>query len=91
MTRLASTLPSDTKYTRVVLASGEALIRTPLKDLLAELDPERFWQVHRGTVVRCDAVATALRDDAGKVTLTLRGHADRLTVSRLYAHRFKPM
>ena len=60
-------------------------------ELLPQLDPERFWQVHRGTVVRCDAVATALRDDAGKVTLTLRGHADRLTVSRLYAHRFKPM
>src|SRR4029453_10389336 len=48
---------SDTKYTRVVLASGEALIRTPLKDLLSELDPERFWQVHRGTIVNLDAVS----------------------------------
>jgi DNA-binding LytR/AlgR family response regulator len=79
------------KYVRVVTAEREHLIRTSLRELLPQLDPERFWQVHRGTVVRCDAVATALRDDAGKVTLTLRGHADRLTVSRLYAHRFKPM
>ncbi len=79
------------KYVRVITAEREHLIRTSLRELLPQLDPERFWQVHRGTVVRCDAVATALRDDAGKVTLTLRGHADRLTVSRLYAHRFKPM
>ena len=77
------------KYVRVITAEREHLIRTSLRELLPQLDPERFWQVHRGTVVRCDAVATALRDDAGKVTLTLRGHADRLTVSRLYAHRFQ--
>jgi DNA-binding LytR/AlgR family response regulator len=79
------------KYVRVITAEGEHLIRTSLRELLPQLDPERFWQVHRGTVVRCDAIATALRDEAGKVTLTLRGHAERLTVSRLYAHRFKPM
>ncbi len=79
------------KYVRVITAEREHLIRTSLRELLPQLDPERFWQVHRGTVVRCDAIATALRDEAGKVTLTLRGHDDRLTVSRLYAHRFKPM
>ncbi len=79
------------KYVRVITAKREHLIRTSLRELLPQLDPERFWQVHRGTVVRCDAIATALRDEAGKVTLTLRGHGDRLTVSRLYAHRFKPM
>ena len=79
------------KYVRVITAEREYLIRTALRELLPQLDPERFWQVHRGTVVRCDAIATALRDEAGKVTLTLRGHADRLAVSRLYAHRFKPM
>ncbi len=79
------------KYVRVITAEREHLIRTSLRELLPQLDPERFWQVHRGTVVRCDAIATALRDEAGKVTLTLRGHGDRLTVSRLYAHRFKPM
>ncbi len=79
------------KYVRVVTAEREHLIRTSLRELLPQLDPDRFWQVHRGTVVRCDAIATALRDEAGKVTLTLRGHPDRLSVSRLYAHRFKPM
>ena len=79
------------KYVRVITAEREHLIRTSLRELLPQLDPERFWQVHRGTVVRCDAIATALRDDAGKVTLTLRGLPDRLAVSRLYAHRFRPM
>ncbi len=79
------------KYVRVITAEREHLIRTSLRELLPQLDPERFWQVHRGTVVRCDAIATAMRDEAGKVTLTLRGLPDRLAVSRLYAHRFKPM
>lgn len=79
------------KYVRVITTEREHLIRTSLRELLPQLDPDRFWQVHRGTVVRSDAIATALRDEAGKITLTLRGHADRLTVSRLYAHRFKPM
>jgi len=55
------------------------------------LDPERFWQIHRGTVVRADAVETALRDETGKVTLMLRGRPERLHVSRLYSHLFKPM
>ena len=55
------------------------------------LDPQQFWQVHRGTVVRADAVAMATRDEAGKLTLSLRGHADRLAVSRLYGHLFKAM
>lgn len=79
------------KYVRVITTEREHLIRTSLRELLPQLDPDRFWQVHRGTVVRSDAIATALRDEAGKITLTLRGHGDRLTVSRLYAHRFKPM
>ena len=79
------------KYVRVVTAEREHLIRTSLRELLPQLDAERFWQVHRGIVVRCDAIDTAQRDEAGKVTLVLRGHPDRLPVSRLYAHRFKPM
>ena len=53
---------ADTKYTRVVMASGEALIRTPLKELLAELDPEKLWQIHRGTIVNLDGVAGVLRE-----------------------------
>ncbi len=79
------------KYVRVITAEREHLIRTSLRELLPQLDPDRFWQVHRGTVVRADAIASALRDESGKLTLTLRGHGDKLTVSRLYAHRFKPM
>ena len=79
------------KYVRVITTERELLIRTSLRELLPQLDPDRFWQVHRGTVVRADAIASAWRDESGKLTLTLRGHADKLSVSRLYAHRFKPM
>ena len=61
------------------------------QSLLPQLDASRFWQIHRGTVVRCDAIATATREESGRVTLTLRDHPDRLTVSRLYAHLFKAM
>ncbi|WP_454722758.1 MULTISPECIES: LytR/AlgR family response regulator transcription factor [Cupriavidus] len=82
---------ADDKYVRVVTAAGQHWIRLPLRELQARLDPQAFWQVHRGTIVRADAIATATRDDAGKVTLTLRGCADRLGVSRLYADRFRGM
>ena len=79
------------KYVRLVTAEREHLIRISLRELLPQLDMQRFWQIHRGTVVRADAIATAVRDEAGKITLTLRGHADKLGVSRLYAHLFKAM
>lgn len=79
------------KYVRVVCADGEVLIRTPLKDLLPQLDPQLFWQVHRGTVVRATAVDSVHRDEAGKLHLALRGRGERLPVSRLYAHLFKAM
>ncbi len=79
------------KYVRVVTATREYLVRQSLRDLLPRLDPQQFWQVHRGTVVRADAIATAVRDESGKVALTLRGHADKLVASRLYAHLFKAM
>ena len=79
------------KYVRVVCADGEVLIRTPLKDLLPQLEPQLFWQVHRGTVVRATAVDSVLRDEAGKLHLVLRGRKEKLPVSRLYAHLFKAM
>ncbi len=79
------------KYLRVITAESEHLIRTSLRELLPQLDPQRFWQIHRGTVVRADAIASALRDETGKLTIGLTGHPDRLSVSRLYAHRFKAM
>jgi DNA-binding LytR/AlgR family response regulator len=79
------------KYVRVLTADHEYLVRTPLRELLPRLDPALFWQVHRGTVVRADAVESVTRDDAGKLHLRLRRRPERLPVSRLYAHRFKPM
>ena len=79
------------KYVRLVTPEREHLIRISLRELLPQLDLQRFWQIHRGTVVRADAVATAVRDESGKLTLSLRGHADKLAVSRLYAHLFKAM
>lgn len=79
------------KYVRVVTAERELLIRTPLRELLPQLDPQRWWQVHRGLVVQARAIATAVREPSGKVTLTLRSRPETLVASRLHAHRFKPM
>ncbi len=82
---------SDTKYTRVVLASGEALIRTPLKDLLTDLDPKQFWQVHRGTIVNLDAVSGVLREDAERQFILLKHRQEKLPISRQFTHLFKQM
>ncbi|HVF64646.1 MAG TPA: LytTR family DNA-binding domain-containing protein [Casimicrobiaceae bacterium] len=82
---------ANDKYTSVFTAEGEALIRTPLKDLVDQLDPDRFWQVHRGTVVNLACVASTSRDFAGRMTIGLRNRSERLAVSRAYAHRFKQM
>ena len=79
------------KYVRVVTAAREHLIRTSLRELIPQLDPQRFWQVHRSTVVRADAIATATRDESGKVHLRLRGRDETIVASRLYAHLFKGM
>ena len=79
------------KYVRVVTDKSEALIRMSLRELLPRLQADRFWQIHRGTVVRADAIATATRDDSGKVFLTLRQRPERLVASRLYAHLFRGM
>jgi len=83
---------SDLKYTRVVTAGGESLIRKPLKELIDALDPEQFWQIHRGTVVNAQAIAHAVRED-DRVYLVLKGAGadDRLEVSRTYAHLFRSM
>jgi DNA-binding LytR/AlgR family response regulator len=79
------------KYLRVITREREHLIRLSLRDLMPQLDAQKFWQVHRSLVVRASAIATALRDESGKVHLTLRGRPERLTASRLYAHLFKGM
>jgi DNA-binding LytR/AlgR family response regulator len=77
------------KYVRVVTAVKEHLIRLSLKELLPQLDAQRFWQVHRGTIVQARYIAQARREESGKVTLGLRGRPETLTASRLYAHLFK--
>jgi DNA-binding LytR/AlgR family response regulator len=82
---------SDEKYTRVVTAGDEAHIRKPLKEIGEGLDPEVFWQVHRGLIVRAAAIARAQRDDLGRITLQLKGHREALAVSQAYSWRFKPM
>ena len=79
------------KYVRVLLAQGEVLIRTPLKELMPQLDPAVFWQVHRGTVVRADAIESVTRNEAGRLGLKLRARAESFSVSRLYADRFRAM
>jgi len=79
------------KYLRVVTAEREHLIRMSLRELLPQLDPNVFWQVHRGTVVQARCIASARRDESGKAFLSLKGRAETLTVSRLYAHLFKGM
>jgi DNA-binding LytR/AlgR family response regulator len=79
------------KYVRVLTATREYLIRVALRELLPRLDETRFWQIHRGTVVRADAIASAEREESGRVTLGLHGRPERFVVSRLHANRFKAM
>lgn len=79
------------KYVRVLTAEREYLIRTPLKELQAQLDAQVFWQIHRGTVVRAQAIESVSRDEAGKTTLQVRGLKEKFGVSRLYGHLFKAM
>ena len=79
------------KYVRVLTAEREYLIRTPLKELQAQLDAQVFWQIHRGTVVRAQAIGSVSRDEAGKTTLQVRGLKEKFGVSRLYSHLFKAM
>lgn len=79
------------KYVRVVTGSDEAVIRTPLKELLAGLDPDLFWQVHRGVVVRVVAIERLRKDEFGRAVLRLKGRAETLPVSAAFVHRFRGM
>ena len=79
------------KYLRVLTAGHEYLIRTPLKELLAQLDAQSFWQIHRGTVVQASAIEAVNRDDAGNLSLSLRGRGEKLAVSRMFSHQFRAM
>lgn len=79
------------KYIRVLTAGHEYLIRTPLKELLPQLDPQVFWQIHRGTVVQAEAIDSVHRDETGKLSLSLRGRPEKLAVSRLFSQQFRAM
>jgi len=80
---------SDEKYTRVQTAQQEALIRKPIKELLAELDPAQFWQIHRSTLINTRAIAGIVRDERGRQLVAVKGRPEKLEVSRSYAHLFK--
>jgi DNA-binding LytR/AlgR family response regulator len=82
---------AEDKYTRVQTARLEALIRKPIKELIEELDPEEFWQIHRATVVRVDAIDQVSRNIRGNQVLHLRGTDEKLEVSRSFNHLFKQM
>jgi DNA-binding LytR/AlgR family response regulator len=79
------------KYTRVVTAQAEALIRKPIRELFDALDPDAFWQIHRGTIVNLRAIDKVTRDWRDQPVIALTGRTERLTVSRTFAHRFKAM
>ena len=80
---------ADMKYTRVVLADGEALVKKTLRELVAELDPRHFWQVHRATIVNVRTIASVCLDDAGRREIALRDRPEKLEVSRTFSHLFK--
>jgi DNA-binding LytR/AlgR family response regulator len=82
---------SDTKYTRVVTQDGESLIRKSLKELLDELDPASFWQIHRSTIVNVGAIAGVSRDFGGHLIVKLKNRKETLPVSQPFAHLFRQM
>ena len=80
---------ADQRYTRVVYQGGDALIRTPLRELLTQLDPDQFWQIHRSVLVNSRCIAKAVRVDEGTMVVTLRGREERLPVSRQFQALFR--
>ena len=82
---------SDEKYTRVQTASREAFIRKPIKELVDQLDPDQFWQIHRSTLVHVQAIERVERDFRGRQVVHIKGHPQKLEVSRSYAGLFKGM
>ena len=82
---------AEDKYTKVVTRDGESLIKKPIRELFDELDGERFWQIHRGTIVNLHAIARVERDWRDQPVILLKDRPEKLTVSRTFAHRFKAM
>ena len=82
---------SDDKYTCVQTARNEALIRMTVRDLVNKLDPDVFWQIHRATLVNVNAIDGVVRDLRGRLLVKIKGHPEKLEVSRSYLHLFKHM
>jgi DNA-binding LytR/AlgR family response regulator len=82
---------AEDKYTKVVTATGEALIRKTIRELFDELDPQVFWQVHRSTIINVRAIARVERDYRDQPLVFLKDRPEPLTVSRTFAHLFKTM
>ena len=82
---------SDEKYTRVQTAQVEALIRKPIKELVDEIDPRQFWQIHRSTLISVKAIGGVTRDFRGRQIISVKGHPEKLEVSRSYTGLFKGM
>ena len=80
---------SDEKYTRLQLDGSEALIRTPIRELAMQLDEQRFWQIHRSTIVNLSAIASVQRDESGRQRVQLKNHREVLEVSRSYGNLFR--
>ena len=82
---------SDEKYTRVQTLKQEFLIRKPIKELVESLDPQIFWQIHRSTLVNVEAIAGVQRDERGRQEVSIKGHPEKLAVSRSAAYLFRAM
>lgn len=82
---------SDEKYTRVQTLKQEFLIRKPIKELVESLDPQIFWQIHRSTLVNVKAIASVQRDERGRQEVSIKGHPEKLAVSRSSAYLFRAM
>jgi len=82
---------AEDKYTAVITKEGEALVRKPIKELAEDLDPEKFWQIHRGVIVNVRSIARVSRSLTGKGVVKLKDRSETLTVSSRYMHLFKQM
>jgi DNA-binding LytR/AlgR family response regulator len=82
---------SRDKYTAVITADKERYVRTPIRDLLNELDPDEFWQVHRSSVIRVAAIERVIKDEVGRMRVKLRGPNELVPVSAAFAGRFRQM
>jgi len=82
---------SDEKYTLVATQTLDALIRTPIRDILDGLDSDAFWQIHRSVIVNARAIESVSRDFRGQATVKIKGRPENLSVSRPFSHLFKQM